>query len=83
MYIGVKAVAPQENYQLLLTFENNEQRIFDMKPYLDFGPVFRALRDPGMFNTARVCFNTVAWANDADIDPEILYPDSQIIKIVD
>ena len=77
MYIGVKAVAPQDNYQLLLTFENNEQRIFDMKPYLDFGTVFRALKDPVLFNTVRVCFKTVAWANDADIDPEILYPNSQ------
>ena len=76
MYIGVKSVVPQDNYQLLLTFENDEQRIFDMKPYLDFGPVFRALKDPSLFNTARVCFKTVAWANDADIDPEILYPNS-------
>ena len=77
MYIGVKAVVPQNDYLLLLTFENDEQRIFDMKPYLDFGPVFRALKDSAMFNTVRVCFKTVAWANNADIDPEILYPNSQ------
>jgi len=79
MYIGVKSVVPQDNYMLLLTFENNEQGVFDMKPYLDFGTVFRALKDPAMFNTVRVCFKTVAWANDADIDPEILYPNSQKI----
>jgi hypothetical protein len=77
MYIGVKAVVPQSNYLLLLTFENDEQCIFDMKPYLDFGPVFRALKDPAMFNSVRVCFKTIAWANNADIDPEILYPNSQ------
>ena len=77
MYIGVKAVVPQNDYLLLLTFENDEQRIFDMKPYLNFGPVFRALKDAAMFNTVRVCFKTVAWANNADIDPEILYPNSQ------
>jgi hypothetical protein len=76
MYIGIKAVAPQDDYKLLLTFENDEQRIFDMKPYLDFGPVFRGLKDPAMFNTAKVSFKTVAWKNNADIDPEILYPDS-------
>jgi hypothetical protein len=79
MYIGIKAVVPQENYTLLLTFENGEQGIFDMKPYLDFGPVFKALKDPVLFNTARVSFKTVAWANQADIDPEILYPDSVIV----
>jgi hypothetical protein len=29
-----------------------------------------------MFNTVRVCFKTVAWDNEADLDPEILYPNS-------
>jgi len=33
MYLGVKAVKPKDNYLLLLTFENDEQRLFDMKPY--------------------------------------------------
>ena len=80
MYIGVKAVKPQDDYKLLLTFENDEQRIFDMKPHLDFGPVFQALKDPAMFNSVRVCFKTIAWANDADIDPEILYPYSQELQ---
>jgi hypothetical protein len=79
MYIGVKAVVPQDDYRLLLTFENDEQRIFDMTPYLDIGSVFRALKDPVLFNTVRVCFKTVAWANNADIDPEILYPLSERI----
>jgi hypothetical protein len=76
MYIGIKAVEPQKDYVLLLTFENGEQRMFDMKPYLDFGPVFKALKDPDVFKTARVSFRTVAWDNNADIDPEILYSNS-------
>jgi hypothetical protein len=37
MYLGVTAVSPLNNYMLLLTFENGEQRRFDMKPYLDKG----------------------------------------------
>ena len=69
MYLGVKAVKPQDDYVLLLTFENDEQRLFDMKPYLDFGPVFRALREPSLFNSVRISFDTVAWANEADLDP--------------
>jgi hypothetical protein len=76
MYIGVNAVKPQEDYVLLLTFENGEQRRFDMKPFLDIGPVFRALKDPQMFQTVHVCFHTIAWKNNADLDPEILYPNS-------
>jgi hypothetical protein len=76
MYLGVKAVKPQKDYILALTFENGEERLFDMKPYLDFGPVFNALKDPEMFNSVRVYFDTVSWANDADLDPEMLYPNS-------
>ena len=79
MYLGITAVKPQENYMLLLTFENGEQGLFDMKPYLDFGPVFSALKEPSMFNSARVYFDPVAWANAADIDPEILYPNSILV----
>ena len=79
MYLGVKAVKPQENYMLLLTFENDEHRLFDMKPYLDFGPVFNELKEPSMFNSVRVYFDTVSWANDADLDPEILYPNSVLV----
>jgi len=80
MYLGVKAVEPKENYMLLLTFENDEQRLFDMKPYLDFGTVFRALKNPAMFNTVHVFADTVGWNNNADLDPEILYPNSLTIS---
>ena len=76
MYLGVKSVVPQDNYMLLLTFENDEKRLFDMKPYLDFGPVFRALKDISMFRSVHVAFRSVEWANNADLDPEILYPNS-------
>jgi len=80
MYLGVKAVKPQNDYKLLLTFENDEQGLFDMKPYLDFGPVFRELKEPSMFNSVRVYFDTVSWANEADLDPEILYPNSVLLS---
>ena len=75
MYIGITAVKPQENYILLLTFENGEQRCLDMKPYLNRG-VFRELADKNMFNTAHVAFDTVAWKNNVDLAPEILYEKS-------
>jgi hypothetical protein len=83
MYIGVKAVVPQSDYTLLLTFENNEQRILDMKPYLEIGPVFRELKTPEMFNTVRISYRTIAWANNVDLDPEILYDCSKELEIRD
>ncbi len=75
MYLSVKNVVPKENYTLLLTFENDEQRRFDVKPYLDTG-VFRELKDVELFNTVRVSFDTIEWKNEADLDPEFLYRNS-------
>ena len=42
-------VEPLEDYKLLLTFDNNEKRIKDMKPYLNRG-IFKKLRDINFFN---------------------------------
>ena len=33
----VKQVRPIENYQIEVIFENGEQRLFDIKPYLQRG----------------------------------------------
>jgi hypothetical protein len=75
MYIGITAVVPQENYILHLTFENGEQRYLDMKPYLHRG-VFKELADKDVFNSAHVSFDTVAWKNEIDLAPEVLYEKS-------
>jgi hypothetical protein len=75
MYLSVKNVIPQENYTLLLTFENDEQRRFDVKPYLNTG-VFDELKNIEIFNSVRVGFDTVEWNNDVDLDPEFLYRNS-------
>jgi hypothetical protein len=72
MFFSVKKVEPDKDYILVLTFENGEKKRFDMKPYLDIG-IFRDLRDEKLFRTVHVSFNTVAWDNDADFDPEALY----------
>lgn len=78
MYSAIKEVKPLKDYKLLLTFENGESGIFDMSSYLDKGK-FKELRDISLFNTVRVSFDTVEWANEADFDPEVLYELSQKI----
>ena len=75
MYLAVKDVKPQDNYLLLLTFENGEKRQFDMKPYLDFG-IFQELKDLRLFRTVKTSFDSIEWENEADFDPEILYQKS-------
>ena len=72
MNCSVKKVQPESDYMLLLTFENGEKRLFDMKPYLDLG-IFRELRDITLFNSVHVSFNSVTWDNQADFDPEALF----------
>jgi hypothetical protein len=72
----LKSVAALPDSQLLLTFENGERRIFDMKPYLTKG-IFAELRDESVFRSVRVCFDTVEWSNGADLCPEVLYAHSQ------
>ena len=62
---------------MLLTFENGENRQFDMKPYLDIG-VFQELKDSRMFNTVRTSFDSIKWDNGADFDPEVLYQKSKL-----
>ena len=78
MYLSIKEVKPATDYLLHLTFENGEKRKFDMKPYLNIG-IFQELKDVSMFNTVHISFDTIEWDNEADIDPELLYTESQII----
>ena len=76
MYLAIIDVKPIENYQILLTFENNEKKIFDMKPYLDKG-IFSELKDEKKFRSVRVSFDSIEWCNQADLDPEFLYDKSK------
>jgi len=72
----IKDVLPLPDYMLQLTFDNGEKRQFDMKPYLDLG-IFKELKDLNKFKMVRVSFDSIEWENEADMDPEILYSESE------
>jgi hypothetical protein len=72
MYLSVIKVKALKNFKLELTFENSEVKIFDVKPYMDTG-LFKTLKDENMFKSVRIAFDTIAWANGVDLDPEALY----------
>jgi hypothetical protein len=78
MYLSIKEVKPAKDYLLHLTFENGENRLFDMKPYLNIG-IFTELKDISMFNTVHISFDSVEWNNEADLDPDLLYKESQLL----
>ncbi len=69
-------VKPLDNYLLLISFDNGEQKIFDVKPYLSH-KAFETLNNKQLFNTVRVSGLSIAWANGADICPDELYNDSK------
>ena len=79
MYISIKAVRPLKNYKLLVFFENGKQRVFDVKPYLGKG-IFAELKNPALFNSVRISFDTIEWPNGADICPETVYHESVSVK---
>ena len=75
----VKSVKAGDDYQLYLTFDNGEQRVFDIKPYFD-KPVFAKLRNTNLFKTVRVVSGSVEWAGDVDLSYDTLYIESKPTK---
>ena len=72
MYISVTKVVPCEDFTLAIAFDNGEEGILDMKPYLGFG-VFQRIADYEHFKCVRVAFDTIEWDCDVDLDPEFVY----------
>ena len=69
-------VEPLKDYKLLLTFNNNEKKIKDMKPYLDKG-VFKKLKNINFFNTVESKFGTISWGENIDMCADSLYDTSE------
>jgi hypothetical protein len=72
----VKEVSPNSNYTIRLIFDNGEEGIFDVKPYLDKG-IFRELRDLHVFNSVKPIMGTIQWNNGQDFCPDTLYMESK------
>lgn len=68
----VTAVKPLDNHALAVTFESGEEKLFDMKPYLNKG-AFKQLQDQTVFKQAYIAWDTVCWPNELDISPDTLY----------
>jgi len=68
----VITVEPENNYKLLITFENNENRLFDVKPFLDKG-IFTELKSIDYFKKVKVSFGAIQWPNEQDFSKDTLY----------
>jgi hypothetical protein len=74
----VKKVKAENDYLLKLTFDNDEVRLFDMKPFLTKG-VFRQLKEASAFTSVRAALGTVRWKGGQDLCPDTLCEESQAV----
>ena len=65
-------VKPLPNYQLYLKYETNEERVFNVLPYIS-GEWFGKLQEEQYFRTVHLNGNTVVWQGGQDIAPHELY----------
>ena len=49
-----------KDYNLEITFDNNEKRIFEVKPYFKF-KIFQELKDEEKFSTVKVAGLSIEW----------------------
>lgn len=76
----VKSVRALDGHQLALEFENGEQRVFDVKPYLSRG-IFIRLQNDELFQAARVVAGSVEWPGGLDLSYDTLYLESQPVEV--
>lgn len=73
----VKTVEGLQDYELLITYSNNEVKVFDMTKYWLWNEgEFMKLHDNEFFTKVKPVFDTVQWENGLEIAPEELYRDS-------
>ena len=73
----IKEVKALDNYEILVTFDNGEKRIKDMKPYLNKG-VFRKLKNKDFFKSVKIAYGTVSWGDELDLWADSIYKSSYI-----
>ena len=80
MLLDVIKVLYISDYKLILTFENGERKLVDLRERL-IGPIFEPLKDVNYFKKVYVDkeLGTIAWPNGADKAPETLYEIGQTV----
>jgi hypothetical protein len=75
----IKEVYSNNDYTLRLIFDNNEERVFDVNPYLDKG-IFTQLKDRHIFNSVKQFLGSIQWMNGLDFCPDTIYLESKTIR---
>lgn len=73
----IKEVKALNDYKILVTFDNNEKRIKDMKPYLEKG-IFKKLKNEEFFKSVKILYGTVSWGENIDLCADSIYETSYV-----
>ena len=75
MIYDVVEVRPLKDYRLWLKFDDSITGEVDISKIVEFKGVFKPLQNKTYFRRVRVVkdLGTIAWPNEADIDPLVLY----------
>ena len=71
----IERAEPHDDHTLTLTFENEERRRLDFKPYLQT-PVFAPLSDLDLFRQVRIVHGSLEWPGERDLAYDSLYAES-------
>lgn len=74
-YPSLKSATPLDNYCLILTFGEDEKRLYDFKPNLNH-KFYRPLADMNLFKKVKVNDGEIEWITGQDFCPHTLYEES-------
>lgn len=72
-------VKPLEDFELLVFFQNGEERIFDVKPMLSL-PMYQPLKNKVFFALAKADGMCIYWNDDVDLCPDTVYTNSRPVR---
>ena len=71
--IEVKAL---KDYYIYLKFKTGEEKVYDMKKYIEENEYYQKLKIRKYFENVRPRGETIEWEDGEDVCPETLYYDS-------
>lgn len=71
----VKSVPPLKNFHLLLEFEDENFKVFDLRPFLTDMGLMKDLKNEMYFIQVQVDpdLRTIVWPNGMDFCPDVLF----------
>jgi multimeric flavodoxin WrbA len=68
-------VTIQPDYHLLITFDNDEKRLLDFRPYIETKS-YNILKDLDLFSKAKIAGTKIEWQPLLDVDVNLIYLES-------